>query len=152
MQSILLLCLAATKILAGFLCDAIGARKVVLICMIANIVAMILLTLVTGFTSAVIVIIVYSMALPCLTVVIPLLAVSLFGYQAQSQYNGIFVSMVSAASIVSGPISNGVYDQIKTYDPVFYVAAGAGVVLIFVYLLMFRLADKDRKNLELKEE
>lgn len=148
MQSVMLLCLAGTKVLAGYLCDAIGARKVVLICMAANIAGMILLTTVTGVASALIAIIVYTMALPCLTVVIPLLATSLFGYQSQAQYNGIFISMVSAASIVAGPISNGVYDQIKTYDPVFYVAAGVGVALIFVYLLMFRLADKDRKKLE----
>ncbi len=148
MQSVLLLCLAGTKMLCGYLCDAIGARKVVLICMAANIAAMILLTMVNSFASALIAIIVYAMAIPSLTVVIPLLASSLFGYRSQAQYNGIFISMVSAASIVAGPISNGVYDRIKTYDPVFYVAAGLGVALIFVYLLMYRVADKDRKKLE----
>ncbi len=151
MQSVMLLILAGTKILAGYLCDTIGARKVVLICMVFNIAGMILLTVATDFVSALIAIIVFSMALPCLTVVIPLLAVSLFGYRSQAQYNGVFVSMVSAASIISAPISNGVYDRINTYNPVFYVAA-AGTVLVFgAYLLMFRMADRDRKLLEPEE-
>ena len=148
MQSIMLLCLAGTKILAGYLCDAIGVRKVVVFCMIANIAGLILLTMATDFVSALIAVIVFVMALPCLTVVIPLLALSLFGYRSQAQYNGIFVSMVSAASIISMPISNGIYDRIGTYNPVFYVAAGIEVALIFVYLLMFRLANKDRKTIE----
>lgn len=152
MQSVMLLCLAGTKILAGYMCDAIGTRKVVILCMIANIAGLILLTVATDFVSAIIAVIVFVMALPCLTVVIPLLALSLFGYRSQAQYNGIFVSMASAASIISVPISNSVYDQIGTYNPVFYIAAGLEVVLIFVYLLMFRLANKDRKTIESQKE
>lgn len=151
MQSVMLLCLAGTKILAGYLCDAIGARKVVLLCMIFDIAGLILLTMATNFVSALIAVIVFTMALPCLTVVVPLLAVSLFGYRAQAQYNGVFLSMVSAASIISPPISNAVYDRIHTYNPVFLVAAGLTVLLFGAYLLMYRFADKDRKKLEAQE-
>ncbi len=148
MQSILLLCLTGTKILAGFLCDAIGARKVAILCIAFDVVGMILLATANGMTSAIIAIIIYSMALPILTVVIPLLAASLFGYQAQAQYTGIFLSMVSAASIVASPISNAIYDKIGSYSPVFFAAAGISVLLICVYLMMFRMADKQRKPLE----
>ena len=148
MQSVMLLCLAGAKIIAGYMCDRVGVRKVVIFCMVANIGGLILLTMATDFVSALIAVIVFVMALPCLTVVIPLLALSLFGYRSQAQYNGIFVSMVSAASIISMPISNSVYDQIGTYNPVFYVAAGLEVVLIAVYFLMFRMANKDRAKLE----
>ena len=140
----LLLCLTGSKILAGFLCDAIGARKVALICMVFNIAGLILLATVGGMTSAIIAIIIYSLALPILTVVIPLLAVSLFGYQAQTQYTGIFLSMASAAAIVASPISNAIYDRIGTYNPVFFVAAGVTVLLMGGYLLMYRLADKQK--------
>ena len=144
MQSLLLLCLTGSKILAGFLCDAIGARKVALICMVFNIAGLILLATVGGMTSAIIAIIIYSLALPILTVVIPLLATSLFGYQAQTQYTGIFLSMASAASIVASPISNAIYDRIGTYNPVFFVAAGVTILLMGGYLLMYRLADKQK--------
>lgn len=144
MQSILLLCLTGSKILAGFLCDAIGAKKVAILCMAFDVAGMILLTMVTGMTSAIIAIVIYSLALPILTVVIPLLGVSLFGYQAQAKYTGIFLSMVSAASIVASPISNAIYDKIGTYSPVFFTAAGITVLLIGMYLLMYRLADKQK--------
>ena len=147
-QSIMLLCLAGSKILAGFLCDVIGARKVALLCMAFDVASMILLATVSGMTAAVIAIIIYAMALPILTVVIPLLGVSLFGYQAQSQFTGIFLSMVSAASIIASPISNAIYDKIGTYCPVFYAAAGISVLLMGMYLLMYRLADKKRKSVE----
>ena len=151
MQSILMLCLTGAKILAGYLCDAIGVRKVALLCLGFDVVALILLATTTDLTSALVAIVIYSLALPILTVIIPLLAASLFGYQAQTQYNGIFISMVSAASIVASPISNAVYDQIGSYSPVFFVAAGLTVVLIGMYLLIYRLADKDRKKLEAVE-
>ena len=96
-------------------------------------------------------IVVFSMALPVMTILVPLLASSLFGYQAQNQYNGIFLSMVSAAGIVASPISNAVYDRIGTYSPVFLVAAVLTVVLMGGYLLLYRLADKDRAKLEAEE-
>lgn len=65
--------------------------------------------------------------------IIPLLAASLFGYQAQTQYNGFFISMVSAASIVASPISNYVYDRVGSYSPVFFAAAGLTVLLFGLY-------------------
>ncbi len=151
MQSVLMLGLAGFKILAGFLCDRIGARKVALLCMTFNAVALILLALTTGFVMSLIAMVILAMGLPIVTIIIPLLASSLFGYQAQTEYNGIFIAMVSAASMVAGPISNAFYDRLGTYSPVFIVAAGLTVVLMGMYLLMYRLADKDRKKLEVEE-
>lgn len=152
MQSILMLSLAGTKIMAGYLCDKIGAKKVTMICIGIDAVALVLLTQVHGsYLMALLAIIIFSMALPVMTILVPLLGSALFGYQAQNQYNGIFLSMVSAASIVASPISNAVYDRIHSYTPVFLVAAALTVPLMGMYLLMYRLADKDRKRLEAAE-
>ena len=151
MQSVLMIGLAGTKILIGYLCDKIGARKVTLLCVGADAVALVLLTMASSYGMALLAIVCFAMALPIMSITIPMLASSLFGYQAQAQYNGIFLSMVSAAAIVAGPVSNAVYDRIGTYTPVFLVAAGLTVPLICVYLVMFRMADKDRKMLEAEE-
>lgn len=151
MQSILLLGLTGAKILAGYLCDAIGARKVSLMCMGFVAAALVLLATATGVVSATVAMIVYALGLPIVTIIIPLLASSLFGYQAQTQYNGIFISMVSAASILASPISNAIYDRIGSYDPVFFAGAALTAPLMGMYLLMYRLADKDRKKLEAAE-
>ena len=151
MQSVLMMALAGTKILVGILCDKIGARKVTLLCVSIDAVALVLLTLASNYGIALLSIVCFSMALPIMSITIPMLASSLFGYRAQAQYNGIFLAMVPAAAIMAGPISNAVYDKIGTYSPVFLVAAGMTVPLVCIYLLMYRLADKDRAKLEAEE-
>lgn len=151
LQSILMLGLAGAKILTGYLCDAVGARKVCVICIVLNAAALAMMTMVTGYASALIAVLLYVLGLPLVSIIIPLLASSLFGYQAQAEYNGIFIAMVSAASIVASPISNAVFDKIQTYNPVFLAAAALSVPLLCMYLLMYRLADKDRAKLETAE-
>ncbi len=151
LQSILLLCLTGAKILAGYLCDKIGARKVVLLCMVCDIVALILLVVVKSYALAVVTMVIFSLALPVMSVIIPMLAASLFGYQAQAAYNGIFISMLSAASMISNPITNAVYDRVGTYSYTFLAAAVLTVALMGGYLVMYRLADKDRKAMEAEE-
>jgi len=119
--------------------------------MAVDIVALILLATVTSFAAALIAAVIFAMALPIVTIIIPLLASSLFGYQAQAEYNGIFIAMVSAASIVANPVSDAIFDKIGSYSPVFFVAAALTVPLMGMYLLMYRHADKDRKKLEAAE-
>ena len=92
------------------------------------------------------------MALPVITVTVPLLAASLFGYQAQGSYTGIFISMVSASTIIANPIANIVYDHSGTYSTLFLIAAATMAAMFGMYLLMYRLADRDRKSAEAVEE
>ena len=151
LQSILLLFLTGSKILAGFLCDSIGARKVTLLCMGCCVASLVLLSVTSGMIMSIAVLVIYAMALPLVTIIIPLLAASLFGYQAQAQYTGIFLAMTSAASMTAAPITNAIYDAVGTYDYTFRIGAGLMVLLMLFYLLMFRFADKDRKKLEAAE-
>ncbi len=152
LQSVLMLCLAGAKILTGYLCDTVGAKKTTLLCMALNVVALVLLATTTGFTSAAVAVVVFAMAIPITTVTVPLLASSLFGYQAQGSYTGIFISMVSASTILANPIANVIYDYAGTYRYLFLAAAGLMVVLMGMYLMMYRLADNDRKNFEANEK
>ena len=123
LQSVLLLGLTVAKILAGYLCDKIGARKTVLLCMLCDVVALVLLVVVKSYAMAVVTMVIFAMALPVMSVIIPMLAASLFGYQAQAEYNGIFISMLSAASMIANPITNAIYDRIGTYSYTFLVAS-----------------------------
>lgn len=152
MQSVMMLCLAGAKILTGYLCDAIGARKVALLCMALDVVALLLLAFTTGVSTALIAVILFALALPITTVVVPLLATSLFGYSAQMEYTGLFISMVSASAIISTPIPNVIFDKVGSYSPVFLVAAALTVPLMGFYLLMYYLADRDRKKQEQTQE
>ena len=145
-QSVMLLSLTAAKILAGYLCDAIGARKVALLCLGLLTAGLLLLAMATGFAAALIAVVIYAASLPILTVIIPLLTASLFGYRAQTQYIGVFLAMSGAAGIVGSPVSNMVYDKAGSYSPVFLTAAALAAVMIVVYLFMYRSADKLRKK------
>lgn len=148
LQSVLMLCLAGAKILVGYLCDTIGAKKTTLLCIALDAIALVLLATATSFALAAVAVVVFAMALPVITVTVPLLAASLFGFQAQGSYTGIFISMVSASAVLANPIANAIYDRIGSYSPVFLVAAVLMVVMLGMYLLMYHLADKDRKALE----
>ncbi len=151
LQSLLLLFLTGAKILAGFLCDSIGARKVTLLCMGCCAAALVLLSVTSGMATSAAILVLYALGLPLVSITIPLLSASLFGYQAQAQYTGLFISMVSAASMMAGPITNAIYDAVGTYDYTFRIGAGLMVLLMLFYLLMYRLADKDREKLEAAE-
>lgn len=151
LHSIMLLLLSGTKFLAGTLSDTIGAKKVTMLCIGFSAVGLAMLASVNGFGFAAAAVVVYSMALPIVSVTIPLLANALFGYQAQAEYTGVFMSMISAASIVAGPLSNAAYDHFGSYRPVFYAAAALSVLLLGLYWLMYRLAEKDQKKMQQAE-
>lgn len=152
LQSIMMLTLTGAKLINGFLCDKVGAKKVELLCIVCNIIALVMLATSKSYGLLLVAVIVLSVGLTAFSVIIPLLATALFGYQAQSAFNGIFFAMISAAGILASPISNSIYGKIgNTYSPIFLVAAGLLVLMIGFYLLMYRLADKDRKALEAEE-
>lgn len=151
LQSVLLLCLAGAKILTGYLCDTLGAKKTTLLCMSLNVVSLTLLAMSTGIVSATVAVVIFALAVPITTVTVPLLASSLFGYQAQGSYIGIFISMVSASTILANLIANIVYDCTGTYRDLLLFSAGLMVVMMGMYLMMYRLADNDRKNFEANE-
>ena len=87
---------------------------------------------------------VFSIGLPLVTVTIPLLATELFGYKAQAEYSGIFLSMTYAATIIAAPISNAVFDAVRSYHPAFFSALALSLVTMLLYLLLYRLAGKDQ--------
>ena len=149
LQSIMMLTLTGAKLINGFLCDRIGAKKVELLCILCNIAALVLLATAKSYGLLMAAVIAFSVGLTAFSVIIPLLSTALFGYQAQTFFNGIFFAMISAAGILANPISNAIYGRIgNTYSPIFLVAAGLLVLMMGFYLLMYRLAEKDRKALE----
>ena len=147
-QSILLLALAAAKFICGILSDIIGARSTNLLCMLCTVAALVLLALINGPTMALIAMIVFSVALVMTTITVPLLSSSLFGYHCQSNIIGIFMALVPAASVVTNPIVNLIYDRIGSYKPIFLGGAILAAVTTALMILLFILAARDRKKYE----
>ena len=139
LYSILLLLMSGTKFLAGALCDSIGAKKVTLLCLLFNALGILALLFFKGYGANLVAMLLFSAGLPIVTVTIPLLGVSVFGYKAQAGYSGVFLSMTYAATIIAAPISNAVFDAVGSYVPAFWGAIGVTVLAMVLHLILFRL-------------
>lgn len=147
MQSTLMLVLAVLKIGLGVLSDAVGSKWTFLMCMVGSIVSQFLLLNVTNTGSALAAALVYTLALPLTSLMIPLLSAALFGYQAQAKCLGIFLAVGTIAGTIAPIIANSVYDTVGSYHPVFWGAAIGMAAMIPLYLWMYQLADRDKKRI-----
>ena len=145
-HSILLLFLSGTKLAGGWLSDRIGAKRVTLLCAACAAAGQFLLADVSNLPLCYVGLILFSMGLLATTITVPLLTMPLFGYRAFGSITGIFLAMISLGSMVAGPIVNLFYDWLGSYSPVFRVAALIDIVLIGLYLLLFYLCEKEKKQ------
>lgn len=145
-QSTMLLMLAVAKLSVGGLSDLIGGKNVTLLCVACSVVGLWLLADVQTFSGGLVAIVIYSMCLPQTTITVPLLTTSLFGYRAHDSAMSIFLSMVSVGAMVAAPICNMAYDILGSYSPVFRVAAALGAATIVLYLILYRMAARDKKK------
>lgn len=143
-QSVYMLALAAAKLLCGALCDRIGPKPVTILCMVCAVLGQGILSDTGNPVLCYVGVILFGVGLCMSSIMIPMLAAPLFGYQACLSVNGIFLAMASLASIFSSPISNLFYDKLGSYCPVFRVAAVINGVMIAVYFLMFALSKRER--------
>lgn len=145
----MMLILSGVKLVAGALCDAIGAKRVAIICHIscATGLALLLLLPQTDF-AMILALLVFDFCMPMTTLLFPLLSVELFGYQSQSQFLGVIMSMTSASTILSGPVSNFIYDRVGSYVPVFLCSIAIALSLTLVYLILFASIKKSKARLK----
>lgn len=144
-NSYLMLVLALFKFLSGLLVDKFGAKKVHFICLCATGIGLILFYFTENTVSALIAATVFAAGLPLITILVPLLAFSLFGYKAQPQYTGIFMGMISGASMVGSILANYLFDIFHSYKPGLALFAAVSFALIPAYLILYRLSERDKK-------
>ena len=147
-NSVVMLGLVGSKMLYGWASDKIGVKITTLIALVLGAVSLWMLAEISDPTSAYIAAVVYSMALTLNGIAPPMLELSLFGYRASVSGAGIFLAMLSAASMVANPVSGYLRDAIGSYRPIFRVSAIATVAVIALYLVTYAMANKDRKAWE----
>ena len=152
LQGAMLTLLAVSKVLVGILSDKLGAKPVTILCMLAAAASLWMMADVSGMADAWIILVIYGFALTLAAVIPPLLTHTLFGYQAYSKCVGIVTAMVSLGGLVAAPISNMCFDHLGSYSPVFRTGAIISLVVTALYLLLFLLANKDRKKMSQTEE
>ena len=147
-QSMMLLALAASKFICGTLSDIVGAKTIALLCMSATVAGLLLYAGADTMPIAIAAALVYSVSLVLTTIIVPLLSNALFGYHPQGSIIGIFMALVPAASVITTPVVNSLYDRIGSYIPIFRGGAVLSLAVIGLMLLLFTLAANDRKKFE----
>lgn len=145
------LALTVFKILVGALYDRFGLRVVAIICQGATVVSFVLLALLdtsaTGMVFAMIFGILFSLALPLETLVIPLIANDLFGNASYDRFLGVLISMNYTGYALGAPVVNAFYDVFGTYTPILLIFGGLMLLIMFVFQFVITAANKQKKEI-----
>ncbi len=148
MQSLMMLLLAASKILYGTVCDRIGPKKVMVFAMLCCTASAGLLSVAQNTGTALATVLFMSLAAPVVSVLVPLLTTELFGNQAGDLSVSLMLAMVSFSSMLTSPIMNAIYDATGSYIPGLRTAAILALLTLGLYLLLFFLSARNRKKWE----
>lgn len=143
-QSTIMLVVAGAKLVGGGLCDRIGSKPVMVICMGSAILGQGLLGFATNPVLCYVGCFFFAIGLCMTALMIPLMAQTLFGYQACMSVNGIFLAMASLATMIANPLSNAICDRIGSYMPGFRAAALLNVGILGLFLLLYALCKRDK--------
>lgn len=148
LYSAMMLILTGTKLLSGFLCDKWGSRLVNMLCVGFGVVSLVAFGLTYNFGMAIAAVLLYTVSLPLMTLLGPLVASNLFGYRAYTQYTGVVVSAVSLSSLSASYVTNAIYDAFQSYRPSFWLAAVLTAVSGVLFLILYKMADKLKARTE----
>lgn len=150
LASTLALALTVSKIVVGFLYDRFGIRSVLLACQGFSILCFVLFVLIepsaVGIALAFGFCILFSLALPLETVVIPLMTNDLFGTASYEKILGIFMAMNYAGFALGAPVINLVFDLTGSYTPAMIVMACLMTGILVVFQFGIRGSRKSRAN------
>lgn len=150
-QSLFLLLLTGSKLVVGWIYDRFGLRVVMLICPIAAVFAFLVLILVAGNTVtamvlAVVFCLLYALALPLETLVVPLIVNDLFGSVSYGKMLGIFSAINYAGYALGSPIINASFDLLDSYKYAFGVCGVVMVCGCVVFGFVLKEANKVRRQ------
>ena len=117
-------------------------------CIGAAVICTALFAFTTTWTMGLISLMIYSVATPIATLMVPLLSFSLFGYKAQKEYAGIYgiIAMsMSVGSFITTPVWGVVYDTAGSYRPGFLVMPVLISVACALQLAAIHLQEKAKR-------
>ena len=140
--------LTMTKLIVGALYDRKGLRNVMLICQSAGAVAFIALAITSdtifGKSAAIAFSILYALALPLETLVIPLIANELFGSAAYDKLLGILLAMNYSGYALGGPIVNLFFKHFRDYKQILTILAILTAGLLVSFQFVINMANKKK--------
>lgn len=144
--------LTVTKFGVGFMYDKLGLKKSVNICYTCMIISLISIMFISNTPFGRFIVLgrtfVGCIASPLETVMIPLIASSLFGNKCFDKVLGIFVSVNYAGFAIASPLGNIIYDIKGDYSLSFVIFTIFEIFTIIAMQFVLRGASKDRKKFE----
>lgn len=140
------LCLTLSKMSVGFSFDRFGLRFTMLLCNVSALVAMLLLAFVSNNAMAAGYGIISAFALPLETIMLPLIALDLFGQKAFAQVMGLFVSFNTLGYAFGAPLLNFIFDKTGSYQTIFLILAGLMAVITVVMQFVISAARKTQRE------
>ena len=154
--SVYSLALTFSKIFVGFVYDKKGLRFILLMCQSATVVAFTALLLVSGTTagiiSAFIFAILYALALPLETLVIPLVVNDIFGAASYDKALGIMSALNYIGYALGMPLVNACYDVLGSYKPVFITFIMLMPIIALIFQIVLKQVRKDKQMVISKSE
>ena len=143
------LMLTASKVLVGIIYDRLNLRRVLLICQGASVAAFILLAFLTasvlGNAMAIVFALIFALALPLETLVVPLIANDLFGNKDYDKFLGLLIAANYTGCALSGPFINIFADLGMGYKPGLLILSGIMATALLIMQFAINKAWK-KKN------
>ncbi len=143
------LALTASKILAGWLYDRFGLGFVMTMCQIAAIGTFLCLAFVCtgsfGVVLAVAFAVLYAIALPLETLLVPLLVNDFFGARSYDKILGLFAAFNYIGYALGAPIVNVCFDWFGSYKPVLIVFVALMLIASFAFRFALRSVQKIKR-------
>ena len=152
MASAFSLMLTVTKIAVGWMYDRFGLKTVMAVCPLAAAIGFCLLAFVAPSTSGMVMAVcfgvLYALALPLETLVVPLIVNDLFGAMSYDKMLGIFAAINYAGYAIGSPVVNLTFDVYGTYSYALLICGGVMLGVCIAFRFVLRSVDKLKKELE----
>ncbi len=151
------LAMTASKILAGWMHDRFGLSVVMTTCQIAAVAAFLCLALANsssyGMVLTIAFAVLYAVALPLETLLVPLLVNNFFGIIAYDKILGLFAAVNYVGYALGAPLVNLCFDAMGSYKPVLIGFAALMVVITTAFRFVLRsvIKFKQQNNNLIKE-
>lgn len=130
------LMLTVSKILVGIIYDRLNLRRVMIICQGGAVVAFVILATLTagtlGNAMAIVFALIFALALPLETLVVPLIANDLFGSRNYDKFLGFLIAANYTGCALSGPFINIFADIGWGYKPGLLILSGVMAVALVI--------------------
>lgn len=147
-----LVALAVCKFLIGFIYDKFGLKTAVNICFVTGVLARIIPLFVTATAQGKALTLAYSffvaLSLPTETVLLPIIALDVFGERCFDKTVGIITAITTAGQTLGSPLLSISYDVTDSYNVSFVISTIMSVAVMIIMNCALTASKKDKAKIQ----